>query len=259
MKVAVTYIFHNCFVLSMPDRVFLFDYPENSMLTPKARAKVQELTAGKPLYVFFSHSHGDHFNHRFHELADSPSSARFILAEEIRPHVNSMPCPDVIYMRGGERLELNGMEIRSFPSNDLGVAFLIQIAGMTVYYGGDLANWEWDENDEDEARFIREIWESTLSILEGCQVDLAFSNADARLANWSGASEFLERVKPKGFIPMHTFGKPRILRRFARTLQSLEGIFFYEREGDAWEIEMGEPKTTASPDACGGRSVPNRR
>jgi L-ascorbate metabolism protein UlaG (beta-lactamase superfamily) len=238
IKVTVNYIFHNCFVLTLPDRVLLFDYPSSNMLGREAKQKVKSLIEGKKTYLFSSHSHGDHFELDFAQLGQPRFNTKFIFAREIESYLKPQSGQAVYLIDADDTLQLDDMEIHAFSSNDLGVAFLINYAGTTIYFGGDLANWDWEENSPQEAEFIKDIWEQTLQQLQAYRIDLAFSNADARLKNWSGALEFIARVRPQWFVPMHTFGKPQVLKRFSRNLQSVDRVFLYEEVGDEWEIDI---------------------
>ena len=69
----VTYIGHSGFLLEWKDCFWLFDYYEGNIPIP---------SVPKPLYVFSSHSHGDHFNPAIFSIAGF-SKICYILSHDI--------------------------------------------------------------------------------------------------------------------------------------------------------------------------------
>ncbi|MGE5606995.1 MAG: MBL fold metallo-hydrolase [Bacteroidota bacterium] len=234
MKATVTYIYHNCFILKESSRTFLFDYPDDRFLTAKMREVVTNELRGSKVFIFASHSHQDHFNPKLMELAKVASQSTFILSEDIiKKHPRFGKSENCVIVRPSEAYELEKIRIKSFPSNDLGVAYLIQNEGLTVYFGGDLAKWSWDDFTPEERRWMEERFQNTIEALAQHQIDLAFENTDPRLPNWAGAAEFIQIVKPKLFVPMHTFGDLDSLGRFMKDLGPTKSkIFQYRKTGD---------------------------
>lgn len=234
MKAIVTYIHHNCFILKESSRTFLFDYPDDRFLTDQMRAVVTNELRGSKAFIFASHSHQDHFNPKLMELAKITSQATFILSEDIiKKHPRFGKSENCVMVKPSEAYELEKMRIKSFPSNDLGVAFLIQSEGLTVYFGGDLSKWSWDDFTPEERRWMEERFQKTIEALAEHRIDIAFENTDPRLPNWAGAAEFLHTVKPTLFVPMHTFGDLDSLERFMKDLGPTGSkIFHYRKTGD---------------------------
>ena len=234
MKTAITYIHHNCFVLKKLSRTFLFDYPDDRFLTSKMREVVTNELRGSKAFIFASHSHQDHFNPKLMELANITSETTFILSEDIiKKHPRFGKVENCIIVKPSETHELENWKIKSFPSNDLGVAYLIQSEALTIYYGGDLAKWSWDDFSPQERRWMEERFQNTVETLAEHRIDIAFENTDPRLPNWAGAAEFIRTVKPNLFIPMHTFGELESLDRFIKELGPTESKIFQYRETGA--------------------------
>jgi L-ascorbate metabolism protein UlaG (beta-lactamase superfamily) len=146
MTIRITYLFHNSFLLEDGPTALLFDLPAERFLTPAIREVLQKTIAGKELYCFASHSHSDHFYPGLPELTATARQTRFILAAEIGkafPQVNQWP--EVSLIADDQTLAVGDLSIKAFPSNDLGVAFLIEMNEWCIYFGGDLANWNWDD------------------------------------------------------------------------------------------------------------------
>ncbi len=228
----ITYISHSCFTLENDHGVvLLFDYPSGRMLEPGAKEIVKEVVKDSRLYVFISHSHGDHFNPDVKKLAENAKSVEYIVSDDVSLR-------DVDVIGPGEELSLKHMDVETFASNDAGLAFIIRLGDMRIYYGGDLARWDWDDFDEDTRWYMVEVFEKMIDHLSKSQVDVAFSNVDQRLGSWAGPLEFLEVVEPEYFIPMHTFGNVEWIDDLVkRTDYPAERIFRYKKPGDLIVIE----------------------
>ncbi len=238
MKAVITYVHHNCFILKDSSRTFLFDYPDDRFLTPRMREVVTNGLRGSKAFVFASHSHQDHFNPKLMDLAETTSQATFILSEDIvERHPRFGKVENCIIIKPSKTYELEKIQINSFPSNDLGVAYLIQSGDRTVYFGGDLAKWSWDDFTPRERHWMEEHFQNTIETLAKYRIDIAFENTDPRLPNWAGAAEFIQTVKPKLFVPMHAFGDLHSLEGFVKDLGRTESeIFQYHETGDRIDL-----------------------
>lgn len=70
----VTYIHHSSFLVETDENYFLFDYFEGEL---------PEFKEDKPLLVFASHRHGDHFSPVIFELAGKHKKTGFVLSDDI--------------------------------------------------------------------------------------------------------------------------------------------------------------------------------
>ncbi len=242
MQVELSYIFHNAFLVRTPEKVLLFDYPDAGFLQSGEQAYVAEAVRGADLLLCVSHSHKDHFTPAIRELGRLASRVRYILSYdivELYPEFDPEEAgrSDVTVVEPEEWSEVDGVRILGLESTDQGVGFLLQLAGKNIYFGGDVAEWDWPQADERARAFSREHFAKTLETLRAYDVDLAFSNADSRLANWSGAERFIELVRPRFFVPMHAFGNLETLLQFKSrvippeevTLLSYDGLGVFAR------------------------------
>ena len=71
----ITFIYHSGFAVETLDCTLLFDY---------YRGDIPEFAAEKPLYVFSSHKHADHFNFQIFDLAEKYKEIHYILSDDIR-------------------------------------------------------------------------------------------------------------------------------------------------------------------------------
>ncbi|HEX7715012.1 MAG TPA: MBL fold metallo-hydrolase, partial [Bacillota bacterium] len=83
MRIEITYIFHNSFIVRMGQEALLFDYPAAQFLDEVRRNIVRKLIQDTDLYVFASHNHPDHFNRDIDELGGCTSRVSYILARDI--------------------------------------------------------------------------------------------------------------------------------------------------------------------------------
>ncbi len=238
MKVDVTYIIHSCFTVEFDDEVLLFDYPRSGFSTKGTKRLVESKLKGKNAFILSSHSHGDHFTADVFDIEKAAEKAHFVLSDDIILHGKSKPSK--LTMIGPQKkVDLNSITIETFESNDAGVAFLIKYKDKKIYYGGDLAMWDWPEWSSAKRREHVEVFEDVLNTLKEMKIHIAFSNMDKRLKSWAGPKEFIKTVKPTYFIPMHTFGNEGWIEDLVKEdVTDNTEIFKYERPGDSVELDI---------------------
>ncbi len=245
MQVELSYIFHNSFLLRTPDKTFLFDYPDGQFLQAGEPAYVADAVKGADLLVCVSHSHKDHFSPTIQDFGRLAARTHFVLSYdvvEMHPEFDPVESgrPDVTVIEPEQWSEIGDLRILGLESTDLGVGFLIQYAGKTIYFGGDVAEWDWEGADERSRKFSREHFGNTLAILSPYAVDLAFSNTDGRLPNWAGAARFIGDIRPRFFVPMHSFGRLESIRKFCSEAAAPAevGLLTYEGLGVFARLEL---------------------
>ena len=70
----ITYIHHSSFMAELDHAVLLFDYFEGN---------IPETDREKPLFVFASHRHGDHFSRSIFDLEESRGNVTYVLSDDI--------------------------------------------------------------------------------------------------------------------------------------------------------------------------------
>ena len=229
----VTFIAHSGFLVEWDRFYALFDF---------WKGELPPLDPEKPLLVFASHSHEDHFDKRIFTLPARYPKTRFILSHDIRlatrrweklgmtdeifARVTSMRA-DSLYATevGGEPLT-----IRTVVSTDAGVAFLLSAEGKLVYHAGDLNWWHWEEEgrlycSNMAANYRRAVAKLADAVRDeaadsGCApvIDLAMVPLDPRLedAYDLGVSYLLEQIPVKAVLPMHVWEKFDWIDRYRR-------------------------------------------
>lgn len=198
----VTYIHHSSFLVELEHLALLFDYFEGEIpVTGK----------DKPLFVFASHRHGDHFSPSIFELAHRGGKVTYVLSDDIwRRQVPEELVGKIVFLGPGESVQLpdgtgQTLEIRTFKSTDEGVAFLIQAEGNVIYHAGDLNNWVWSGEPEQDNIRMSENYHKELAKLAGCHIDVAFMMIDPRQGKdfYLGMDDFMRMVGADVVFPMH--------------------------------------------------------
>lgn len=220
MKANITYIDHSGFFTEFPEVAFLFDYYQGDI--PKT-------AKDKPLVVFVSHRHQDHYNPEIFELINVYSEIYFVLAKgvPVKRQIEKYASlgmdleSHIILIKKNvtELLTLNSgktIEVTTLKSTDEGVAFLLSFEGKTIYHAGDLNQWVWEGESKQYNDNMRNAYLREMAKLDGLEIDVAFVPVDPRLEEhaFEGLTVFLEHAKAKKIYPMHLWGEFGIIDRF---------------------------------------------
>lgn len=186
----VTYIDHSGFMIELEHTILVFDY---------YRGSVPAFDLYKKIYVFASHAHQDHFNR---EILDWSGDIEWILSKDIR----IKPTERIHQVKANNSYAFNDVKCVTLRSTDQGVAFLVEVEGISIYHAGDLNWWHWEgENTEDENKEAKEAFLKEMDKLKGKCFDLAFVPLDPRQEeqfSW-GMLTFLKTTESKLIFPMH--------------------------------------------------------
>lgn len=209
----ITYIHHSSFMVEMEEAVLLFDYFEGEVSLPDS---------GKPVFIFASHRHQDHFSQNIFKLVRSSQEVYYVLSDDIwRRQVPEELLGRTVFMGPGEEVELkyadrSMLKAKAYKSTDEGVAFLVTGEGKTIYHAGDLNNWVWEGEPEEDNRRMSENFHRELEKLEGRHIDVAFMVLDPRQEKdfYLGMDDFMRRVGADVVFPMHFWGDFQAIDRF---------------------------------------------
>ncbi len=214
----VTYIYHSGFSVELGQCVLLFDY---------YKGELPEWEKGKPVYVFVSHKHQDHFSRKIFDLAQKYENVHFYLGSDIKLNEkylerNGIPAAMKEKMTRVAKngvLEENGLWIKSLRSTDEGVAFLVRAEGKLIYHAGDLNWWHWEGEPSPFNENMERDYKKEIDSVSGYAVDIAFVPLDPRLegAFGRGMDYFLQKVEAKYVFPMHMWEEYGIIRRYKET------------------------------------------
>ena len=204
----VIYLDHSGILVELEDYYCIFDY---------YKGELPPLDKEKDVIVFCSHSHNDHYNPLIFDLLDKSGMCyQAVLANDISDEnrlskiKHSFVKPDECYQFVG------GIQVETLLSNDSGVAFIVSTDEGMIYHGGDLNDWYWEGEPEEENLELRTIYHTEIGKIKGRHFDVAFVPLDSRLeAHYAdGLLYFLENVGCDAVFPIHYWGEPAVIQRF---------------------------------------------
>ncbi len=207
----ITYIYHSCFLAETSRCYYLFDY---------YRKPLPILDKTKPVLVFASHRHPDHYNPAVFEKLRAMGMEQItaVLAKDI-PQKSYPPDTDVVTVTFHREYELPwDTHLSTLQSTDQGVAFLLQCPEGCLYHAGDLNDWTWAGESDQYNRQMTGSYRHEINLLAQTPIDAAFHPLDPRQEEdyAKGLLYFLKKVHVKRVFPMHYWEKPEIITRFLR-------------------------------------------
>ncbi|BBD06750.1 MBL fold metallo-hydrolase [Desulfovibrio ferrophilus] len=247
MDLTVTYVYHNCFCVTLDNRALVFDFPDQEHRNAEAADVVSKTLTGREASIFFSHSHADHCSAEIIDIASrSAASTTYFLSYDVPDMIPELDLPGAIVVEPGDDpaggvpgdiYSAGELTVSALESNDLGVAFFIRVEGLRLYYGGDLAEWVWPEADETGNAHTRAFFGRSLDAVRAFEPDLAFTDCDLRLPNLAGFERFARTVRPKVLVPTHDFGNPTGVASAASGIDMPETrLMTYSRTGDNFNV-----------------------
>ena len=254
----LTYIFHSGFVLETERAVLIFDY----WLDPGNVVPAFE-RAEKPLYVFSSHFHEDHFNRDiFDWRAERDQATIYILSKDIlRRRRATREEADVWLAKGGTWSD-GVVSVTATGSTDSGVSWVVETEGNRIFHAGDLNNWyarflpdiaqgetvHSDEMDEDvdpvvhQKQFLGEL-KDIRKVTD--RFDVVLFPVDGRIGNGYtlGARQFIERFHVGLFVPMHFVASGFESAWRFKVFADAQNVPFWEisKEGESIDLTTSKP------------------
>lgn len=235
MSVIIDYLGHSGFFAETAGALMLFDYYTGDLSFIGGRSPE------KPLFVFVSHAHHDHFNREIFRIAALRDDVRYLLSFDMEGRGEVPDGADVMYLKADETYEIGGLgTVTTLLSTDEGVAFLVKTPERTLFHAGDLHWWDWPGEDpawlaEQEEVFAREIGK-----LKGVPIDIAFAVLDDRLEyNFHKGLELLISVcRPNYVLPMHYRKDAGVIERFRELpcMKDAETVLLDTAAEKHWEL-----------------------
>lgn len=204
----ITFIKHSSFLVETENAYMLFDYYEGDL--PK-------MSEGKPLYVFVSHSHADHYNEAIFDLESENRETYYILSSENKKARRfEKAVPNICFMEPHQEARIGDCKVATFKSNDAGLAFAIEMEGFSLYHAGDLQWWDWPGEPEEDNSYYERTYKEEINRIAGRFFDLAFVVLDPRQEESSGLGldYFINNVDARVIFPMHLWGDFELVRKF---------------------------------------------
>ncbi len=207
----IDYLGHSGFLAETEGALLLFDYYRGDLALLDAKP------GGKPLYVFVSHAHPDHFNPEIFSLSGPARKVNYILSFDLRGNPGVPADADVLYADADAAYTVPGLgAVKTLRSTDEGVAFLVSTPDGTLFHAGDLNWWDWPGEDPDWLAEQKTVFQREIGALTGKRIDAAFVVLDDRLEeNYAeGMSFFLSVCRPAYVLPMHFWTDRSVVERF---------------------------------------------
>lgn len=218
----ITYINHSGFLVETTDCYYLFDYFKGSL---------PRLKTDKPIRVFASHNHQDHYNPEVFRLLEEQGMQHItaILAKDIpvKKYPENIETIKVTFHKTYE-LSYN-TTLKTLHSTDAGVAFLIQCPEGTIYHAGDLNDWVWEGETEKYNKQMTGMYRHEIDMLEEETIDVAFLPLDPRQEKYyaNGMLYFLKKVAVGKVYPMHYWEQSEVISRFLEEYPEYKDIVVY--------------------------------
>jgi len=248
----LTYIFHSGFVLETEQSILVFDY----WLDPCGVLECV-LQSDKPLYVFSSHFHEDHFTRAIFEWKKKKRNIIYILSKDILKHRRANKEEADAWLAKGASWSDDRISVIALGSTDSGVSWIVETERKRIFHAGDLNNWyarflpetvpgqtiHSEEFDEDidpiahEKQYLGEL-KDIRKLADG--FDLVMFPIDGRIGNGYtlGGRQFIDRFKVGLFVPMHFVASGFESSWRFKEYAEKKGIRFWEitKEGEMIEL-----------------------
>lgn len=166
----------------------------------------------KHLYIFCTHSHGDHYNPVvFTAFEGHSSGVSYVFHQELWGSVPEQHRGEVKFVETGETLSIDALTIKAYGSTDEGGSFYINEGGFRLFHAGDLNHWHWNEEASPEyIKLYEEQWRREMNkiVADKVKLDLLMFPTDLRLGKdfLKGLKEFMEEIPTGILAPMHLNG-----------------------------------------------------
>lgn len=223
----IRYIGHSGFLVTAESCSLLFDY---------YTGQLPAISPEKPLYIFCSHRHQDHFNPEIFSFTKLADRVEYLLSYDIKLNSHFFSkYPEAVKIREDGKIHsmrmdecyvIDNLEIHTIQSTDEGVAFLVSVLPeqKLIYHAGDLNWWVWPDDTKQEYNNMTSMFCRFAERLEKLvkqsqrEVDAAFIPLDPRQESceFYGMRYYLEHVPMKEVFPMHFWEQYDIIPRFIK-------------------------------------------
>lgn len=199
----IEYIDHSGFTVETDNYFLVFDYYKGNI----------DMKSKKTI-IFSGHSHPDHYNPEIFNWSETNPNIFYVLSSDI----NVKDKPNIYFMEPYKTIKIYDVNIKSFGSTDIGLSFLIEVDGYSIFFAGDLNWWYWKDDTDEEKESMERDFKEEIEKIKGNNIDVAFFPVDPRLREYYhlGGEYFIKELKPKIFIPMHFWNKYSTTSKFAQ-------------------------------------------
>ena len=168
LSMKIDFLGHSGFFVETESVLLLFDYYYGDL------SFLAEKPEEKPLFIFASHAHEDHFNPEIFSLADIHPKTKYLLSFDIKGNPAVAEDRDIQYLDADMTYEIEGLgTVKTLFSNDEGIAFLLKTACETLFHAGDLNCWDWPGEDPEWLQWQETAFKREIQKLAGTPIDVA--------------------------------------------------------------------------------------
>lgn len=214
----ITYINHSGFPVETKDCYYIFDYYKGDLPT---------LDKSKSVVVLCSHFHPDHFNPKIFEILNSLNMKyQAVLAKDISKRKYPADTKVTTAYHDKSYVLKSGAEIHTLLSTDSGVAFIVKTSEGTIYHAGDLNDWYWEGELDQDNRQMTARYRAEIDKIKNIHIDVAFVPLDPRQESHyaDGMLYFLKTVDCNTVYPMHYWNEPDVINRFINEYPEYKAI-----------------------------------
>lgn len=248
----VTFVHHSCFTVETDRHILMFDYfPKEAVQKCSFTGELPAFPKDKPIFVFASHRHKDHFSYDIFRLKETYPDIHFILSGDIplgRRELTKNGIPldvkkEILRVTPLNHYEVEDVAIETLKSTDEGVAFLVEVDGLRLYHAGDLHWWNWGERGEIYCEAIGAAYKREIRRIGERHIDVAFVVLDPRMKEEGyalGMEYFLNHVSCDLVFPMHLWREFDWISKFKSRPQIVhfkDKIIDIDRENVIFEID----------------------
>jgi len=239
-EATIWYLGHAGWAVKTRDNLLIFDYWEST--APRSRRSLSNgyvdpaEIADQNVYVFVSHSHGDHYDPIILEWQSVIPNITYVFGWEFATE-SSYVC----LTEPRETRRIDGLEVSTINHDFDGipeVAFLVTLDSLVLYHSGDHGTW----SDPPNSVFVDNI--DYLAGL-GKQIDVAFISTFGQRGGGiinAGDRYSIERLSPRVMFPMHHGDNEDLYERFAREIRREDvrtAVYDATRPGDHFSYKSG--------------------
>ncbi|HAS72744.1 MAG TPA: hydrolase [Clostridiales bacterium UBA8960] len=205
----VTFLHHSGVLVETENHQLFFDvYFDDNFTMDDLESLIVE---DKQAVFFVSHGHKDHYAPQIFAFSkfQNKKAPVYVISTDVEPIV-----PDTVYeilwVKPNQtyKMEHGDTLIRTFDSTDAGVAFLIEVDGVSIFHSGDLNWWHWKSATNEMQSQEENDFKQIMGQVVKAPIDLAFVPVDPRLeeAACFAMAYFAEHSDAKTLVPIH-FGE----------------------------------------------------
>lgn len=229
-KLKSTFLFHSGVMVETEEAQLFFDVFFDSVVTPDAIKAL--INPNKSVLFFASHGHHDHYNSIIFDVVKglAPDKCTFILSDDIAWDA-PMDGHEVRFVKSGGHYCIAGatnheINIKTFDSTDLGVAFHVDLGGCRIFHSGDLNWWHWENTTPDIQLEEARAFKSIMDLVVREKINLAFVPLDPRLSSAApyAFEYFLDASSATHVVPIHFGEQFDTLKKICDENQTIEAF-----------------------------------